>query len=292
MSGWDFPEGFEPLDDHVGPFPLEPFVDSWRSTVGRGDPVSIRSDKAFLPMIEDEGALRVAGDPDLTDYHSALGPDPASLGDLLLEARTEVDRVILDSLPEQSATSLKSGLEAAGGKPQLEQTVTTAVITVEDEYLAELSKKQRHEVRRKRRRFVEALGEPELITSTDDTDALGRFVAMHRTSFGEKAEFFDEGRIAFFESLHASPGWKVSELVVGGEPIASLFGFEGESAYYLYNSAYDSIHREVSPGVVVLHMLIENLVDAGIKRIDLLKGDEIYKFRMGAEARPLHRISI
>ena len=45
-----------------------------------------------------------------------------------------------------------------------------------------------------------------------------------------------------------------------------------------------------SPGIVLLAVVIERLIADGVSRLDLLKGDEPYKFRLGATPRQLYRI--
>ena len=46
----------------------------------------------------------------------------------------------------------------------------------------------------------------------------------------------------------------------------------------------------MSPGVVLLGRLIELTIERGQSLFDFLKGDEHYKYRLGAEARPLYEI--
>ena len=69
--------------------------------------------------------------------------------------------------------------------------------------------------------------------------------------------------------------------------MAVAFGFEDPDAYYLYNSAYHPAAAEASPGVVLLDRLLDRTMAAGRTRFDLLKGDERYKFQLGAIPRPL-----
>lgn len=291
MSGWVFPEGLTPFDDHVGPFPAEDFVSSWYETTGAGSPVSVATRNAFLPLVVVDGLVSVAGEAGLTDYHSPLGQKPEALVPLLIGLRESNESVVLDSLPAGSARSLVNALSEAEAELTFGEDGVTAVITVEGEYLEGLSKKQRHEVRRKHRRFTETVGEPRLVVGEGGSAAIDRFVEMHRQSDGEKGTFLTPEREAFFRRLYSVDGWEIAELRAGDRVAASLFGYLGQDGYYLYNSTYEGDFREASPGAVALHMLIEHLVNSGCRRIDLLKGDEIYKFRMGAEPRPLHRIS-
>lgn len=288
---WAFPNGLTPFDDHVGPFPEAGFVSSWFETTGVGSPVSVATESAFLPLVVTNGLVSIAGEAELTDYHSPLGPNPEALVPLLIGLRESNESVVLDSLPADSARSFVNALREADAEVTFGEDGVAAVITVEDEYLEGLSKKQRHEVRRKHRRFSENFGKPRLVVGEGGGAAIDRFVKMHRQSEGEKGSFLTPGREAFFRHLYSADGWGIAELHGDGRVAASLFGYRGADDYYLYNSAYDSDFREASPGVVALYMLIEHLVDSGCRRVDLLKGDEIYKFRMGAVPRPLHRIS-
>ena len=290
-AGWRFLED-DPYDEHVGPFPRERFVADWMATVGTGSPLSASGRSAYLPLVAVDGLVTIAGEAGVTDYHSPLGPEPGNLVPSLLEIRDTVDAVVLDSLPPDSFHALHAGFEAAGVAIEVDQSEAAAVIVVEGEYLESLSKKQRHEVRRKERRFSEMFGAPELAVGTDREPAMDRFVDIHRLADGEKGQFLTEDREELFRRLHASPGWEIAELRASGSVAASLFGYRESDAYYLYNSAYDPEYREASPGVVALFRLIEHLVSSGCRRIDLLKGDEIYKFRMGAQARPLYKISL
>lgn len=290
-GGWSFPDD-DPYDRHVGPFPGERFVSDWMATVGAGSPLSASARDAFLPLVEIDGLVTIAGDAEVTDYHSPLGAEPGNLVPSLLEIGDSVQAVVLDSLPPDSFQALQSAFEAAGEPIEFDQDEAAAVIVVEDDYLDGLSKKQRHEVRRKERRFTEVMGVPELEVWTDSEQAIDRFVAIHRLSDGEKGRFLTADREEFFRRLYASPGWEIAELSAGGSVAASLFGYRESDAYYLYNSAYDPEYREASPGVVALYQLIEHLVRSDCRRIDLLKGDEIYKFRMGAQARSLYRVSL
>lgn len=284
--------GAQTVDPFVGPFAGRDFLESWWDNLGSGNLLVAGNDVSFLPLVEQSGVVRCAGDADVTDYHSVRGHDFDVVAGSLIEHLRGNKSVVLDSLPELSAY----GLETALGRLEVPVEMVrehpgTAVIEVEADYLGGLPKKQRHELRRKHRRYQEAAGDAVLELSTG-VEPLARFVELHRSSPGEKGDFFDTSRERFFASLTASNGWEFAELTVGATVVASLFGYRSIDSYYLYNSAIDPMFREVSPGIVVLHQLIEHLVNSGCRRIDLLKGDETYKFRMGAVERHLYTIRI
>jgi CelD/BcsL family acetyltransferase involved in cellulose biosynthesis len=71
---------------------------------------------------------------------------------------------------------------------------------------------------------------------------------------------------------------------------AALFSYVDEEGVYLYNSSYDAALSDASPGVAIVGSMIEQACVEGLPRFDFLKGDEVYKFRLGAEARPLFEV--
>ena len=50
--------------------------------------------------------------------------------------------------------------------------------------------------------------------------------------------------------------------------------------------------RDLSPGVLMVHGLIERAMDQGIRRLDFLRGNESYKYAWGAIDEPIQRLLI
>lgn len=108
---------------------------------------------------------------------------------------------------------------------------------------------------------------------------------------GRKGSFMSADMEALFASFHAA-GAVIDFLYGDGDdPVAAGFGFEDEAAYYLYNSAYLPDAGAASPGIVLVSELIRQATVKAKARFDFLKGDEVYKYRLGATARPLWRIT-
>jgi CelD/BcsL family acetyltransferase involved in cellulose biosynthesis len=196
--------------------------------------------------------------------------------------------VEFDSLPLEAAEGLMKHFASAGVALSMRSGDMTMVLDLPGDpaaYLASLDTKQRHEVQRKRRRFEARAGAPVL---TRDPSALSWFAAMHRTAAGDKGSFMTLEMEAFFADLAERAGAVVDVLVDGSDArVAAAFGFEDADTYYLYNSAFDPSRAEISPGVMLVHQLIESAIDSGRSRLDFLKGDEGYKGRLGAQARAL-----
>ena len=288
MTDWSALEGLSALAPHTGPFPHRGFVEAWWGSRGRGELELIRRGEAAAAFVVQGGLVEFAGEADLTDYHSPLGSDPEGLVAGVISRFAAGSRLVLDSLPVEAAEGLMKHFAAAGVSLSMLPRDATMVLDLPDEpgaYLAGLDGKQRHEVRRKRRRFEESAGSPRVVR---DSSALPWFAAMHRTAPGDKGGFMTPQVEGFFGSLVSHAGGVVDVLHDGsGARVAAAFGFEDSDTYYLYNSAFDPDRADLSPGVVLVHELIESAIASGRTRFDFLKGDETYKLRLGAATRPL-----
>jgi CelD/BcsL family acetyltransferase involved in cellulose biosynthesis len=92
--------------------------------------------------------------------------------------------------------------------------------------------------------------------------------------------------------LIASGRLWLTTLYVQGAPAACTLQFPHSTGPMLYNCGYDDAHREWSPGVVLTAQIIRDAIEAGNGTFDLLRGQEPYKYRLGAVDRPLWMISL
>lgn len=286
----DVPSGLRPIAPMTGPFPTAPFLETWKAHRVSPDtraPIAFTAAGA-VPLWIDSGVVRLAGEADLTDYHSPLGVSIDECVDLVSK-RFSGHTFSFDSLPVEALGPLKSALDGAGVAPTAHRHGAALVIdlpTDNDAWIAGLSKKHRHELRRKRRRFVDAHGEP-LFERRTDSRAFAAFVTMHRSSTADKGDFMTEEMEHFFWSLITHAGAFIDLISVAGSPVAAAIGFVDDTTIYLYNSAYAEDAAGTSPGIVLLSSMIERSIDDGLQRFDFLKGDEQYKYRLGATDRPL-----
>jgi CelD/BcsL family acetyltransferase involved in cellulose biosynthesis len=166
-----------------------------------------------------------------------------------------------------------------------------------DGYLAGLSGKDRHELRRKLRRAevgqprVEVARTPEAMAAVMDG-----FVALHRQSKVGKAGFMDDSMEAFFREL----GRELAAAGLGAlwmlwleeRPVAALFCLEQVGTVSLYNSGFDPEARAMSPGVVLIARTIEDAIARGFRRYDFLRGEEPYKYGFGAVPTEVLRVTL
>ena len=253
--------------------------------------------------------LRFIGGIDLTDY---LGPicsleDRGDVAEALVEwlATTDVEWDEFDAhnmlVPLGFSEHLVERADARGFYFQIEQEETSAILPLPHEweaYLMTLDKKERHELRRKRRRLEREHPDARVRTATPETlDAdFKTFVEMHRGAEGHKGHFMRPEIATFFRRIAdaAMPlGWlRLDLLEIGDRAVASTFGFEIERKFYLYNSAYEPDAARLSPGHVLVSELVKRCIEHGLEVFDFLRGPERYKYQFGAQPVPLNNVRI
>ena len=288
-SDWSSPQlTLPPVAPQTSVFAGPGYLSCWWEHFGTGELHIVENETAALAFERHRtGDVSFVGDEDLTDYHAPLGAETGDLIGRYLATLPPDTSFRLDSLPAEAADALAPGLPDSTTRRQHEAAYRIALPGSFESWLGGLKKKERQELRRKHRRFTEGLGPSRLLAGTGEP--MDVFVDLHRRASGDKGQFMTPERAAFFRDLAALPGARID--LVGGadeEPVAAAFGFQDETAYYLYNSAYDPGASEFSPGMVMLWLLIESAIDAGTTIFDFLKGDEIYKLRLGAQPRPLY----
>jgi len=286
------PDHLLPVAPRVGPFASRHFLDTvWRHT-GQPDqvPLILADERGEAVLTEVAGRVSLLGHEDLVDYRSPVG----EAIDLLVAEfrRSSAGREFrFDSLPIEAADVFAAALSQAGIDYRTAPHTTTAVLRLPDsfdEYLGMIGKKERHETRRKRRRFESSVGPVRLHRSTESGPAIEEFFRLHRMSPGSKGRFMTDRMAAMFSGLLAGEGWRLDALYGDGSKLAAAaIGYADGTGYYLYNSAFNPAFRHASPGVVLLSELIRSAIEAGLEVFDFLKGDETYKSRLGARRRAL-----
>lgn len=167
-----------------------------------------------------------------------------------------------------------------------------------EDYLAELDKKQRHEIRRKMRRAQGAGAYLRVISAEDDIQTeVDRFLELMQKSTFEKGAWLTEARAAVFHEVAAAAleagTLQMLFFVVNDYPAAALFNFDYEGRIWVYNSGLDpEAFGHLSAGVVLSSWAIEKAVEDGRQVFDFLRGNETYKYRFGAVDTTIHRIQI
>jgi CelD/BcsL family acetyltransferase involved in cellulose biosynthesis len=169
----------------------------------------------------------------------------------------------------------------------------------EDYLQSQVDKKQRHEIRRKQRRAErEAVIGLTLVDKQHVLEAeVDDFVALQRASRADKADFMTPEMRRFFlavaQKMLSIDVLRLFFLTINGEKAATMFAFEYDRRFWLYNSGYDpEAYAQLSPGWVLLAYVIQFAIASGCRVFDFMQGNEEYKYRFGAEDYKVMRVLV
>lgn len=255
-------------------------------------------------------AIMFLGSVEISDYLDIIAPSD-HVGDFvgrLLEhigTISEADWQTIDlyNILEDSTTipHLKEKTAQMGWAYHEDQLQPCPLITLPGDwetYLAGISKKQRHEIRRKLRRAENYPGGVRWYI-VEDENTLNQEIDSLIHLMGQdplKAEFLSEAMVSQMGKLvHAAfkEGWlQLAFLEVGGSKAAVYFNFDYANRIWVYNSGIDFNYRELSPGWVLLSNLLQWANENKRVSFDFMRGDEAYKLRFGGVPRYVKRLRI
>jgi CelD/BcsL family acetyltransferase involved in cellulose biosynthesis len=122
------------------------------------------------------------------------------------------------------------------------------------------------------------------------------FFSLFTASRPDKSEFLTDPMLSFFLLLArrmAEHGFfRMSFLDIDGVPAAGVMCFDYNHTIFLYNNGYDPRFGRLSVGLLSKVYSIKNSIEQKRLRYDLLKGNEVYKKRLGSTPVPLYRLKI
>jgi len=257
----------------------------------------------LLPLFEETpGVWCPIGGGDVSDYLDLIAPagrEREVWAALLEWRRGRAETWALRGLrPESPTLAVLPELAAAHGlaaTAEVEERCPVLPLPESwDAYLAGLSGKDRHELRRKMRKLenelpgvkARSVAEPEAWDA-----ALDEFLQLHRISRVGKARFMDERMDRFFRGVFEELvrfGWvRLWLLEWQSQPVAAFICLEFGGMVGLYNSGFDPAHAKVAPGIVLLAHVIRDAIERKIPVFDFLRGEEPYKYSFGPTPRDL-----
>jgi CelD/BcsL family acetyltransferase involved in cellulose biosynthesis len=288
---------------------------AWARAFAGPDPLQLLavSDDAgalvgLLPLYEVEPRRwRIVGGVDVSDYLDLVAASgrEEEVWQALLEHRAaqpgEWDlRCIRAASPTLALVPRLAGACGLVARVELEERCPVLALPGSwDEYLARLSGKDRHELRRKMRRLEREL--PGAVVRSHAAaagwdGAMTRFLALHRQSRAGKARFMDARMERFFREATAAlaaAGWaRLWFLEWEGNPVATFLCLEYAGSVGLYNSGFDPARAGLAPGIVLLGHVIMDAIARGVTTFDFLRGEEPYKYGFGPEPRELFTVRV
>ncbi len=299
------------------PFLAHQWFDAWWQNFGRDRELEIlffrdRSESlvGIAPLMESNNVLGFIASHEVTDYcdfFSNAEKHDEFYGDLLDHLQRNI--------PEYSHAEF---INIPGSSPTLsvlprlanEHNMTCEIKEGESvpilrlpgsyqEYVTNLGRKNRHELRRKIRK-LESLGHiryEQIKTSEELKPAIQEFISLHKRSNLSKREFWQKREMSdFFQTLtdhFSSESWvELNMLYFENRFIAALLNFWFEDILYFYNIAYDRDYASYSPGFYLFDRAIKHAIANQISIADFLRGGEKYKYFFGAEESKIYSLKL
>jgi len=256
--------------------------------------------------------LRLIGSVDASDYLdliAARGREREVFSALLdaLEQSDTWDAIDLWNVPEASLTrALLPELIAPRGWTLLdEKQVVCPIIRLPaqfEDYVQSLDKKERHELRRKLRRAEATEGAAwYAITGQDHAhdldEAAEAFIVLMMKSRSDKSDFMTDDMRRFFHQMmratHDGGFLHLAFLDVNGVKAATYLSFDYNQKRLVFNSGLETEgFQSLSAGIVLAARVIDDAIQRGYTEFDFLRGDEKYKYHMGAKDTWVYHVRV
>lgn len=230
-------------------------------------------------------SLSLIGDERVTDLNDIiLDPNYSEkiiefLADYIIKEDLSID---LYPLAEESV--LVKLLPRIINEKKAEKTAPFPVLRLPfswDGYLNSLSSKKRHELRRK---LAKVEGATVKQIKASDIDKL--FELMEYSS-REKKDFLIEEMKEFFRSfalyLESIGALRLRAAFYKKKIIGILFCFQMKDTVYAFNTGYNPDFSELSPGFISFVLDIRSAISEGLSYYNFLRGEERFKFDLGAQ---------
>ena len=262
----------------------------------------------IAPLARRDGTISFVGDQDLFDYNDFLvarGAEPRFYPCLLDHLEGESWEMLkLMSLPEDSPTLayLPDLAREHGYSVEVSQEGVAPGVRLPDTwdaYVESLSKKDRHELRRKMRRLYSSGEEVRYykLSDPDETEAaLGDLFWLMRDSREDKHAFLTNSREQFFRDMASEMSrigvFKLFFLEMGGERVAAAICFDYGGVRFLYNSGFNTKYGYYSVGLLLHALALKDAIEEGKVYFDFLRGDEPYKYHLGGADRTVYQMIV
>ena len=277
----------------------------WHDTLGHDYELNILTDiKNFIaPIAIKENIAYLCGGKDVFDYHNLIYNHKINNDQIKvildhLFINVKILKIELNSIVKKSHLhELFINLQNDYDIEFINEDVSPGISLPGsfDEYLSNLSKKNRHEIRRKIRKF-ENFFEFKIVTANSDNvdKLLLEFIRLMKLN-PEKKLFLNKNRENFMSkiinySILEGKG-ELNFIEINNYLVSTSFAFKNNEKLFVYNSGFDNKYSEYSVGLINHVYNIKNKINT-YNYIDFLRGDEEYKYRIGCENKNLLTINI
>ncbi len=262
----------------------------------------------IAPFMMKNKTLRFIASQEVSDYCDVITPEERrrefyeNLLDYLKTNYSDVAKIELMNIKSSSPTlsflpSLAPEHGFSASCTEAEVAPLLELPSSYEDYMKGLSKKNRHELRRKLKR-IESLEEVRITKVTDTRElrsSLETFIALHKEGSPSKEKFWGKkGMSDFFQEIAsrlALQKWvELNFLFYEDRIMAALLNFSYLDQVLFYNVAFNKDYARYSPGLFLFNHCIKQVMSEGKRKADFLRGREKYKYYFGAEDSKIFRL--
>lgn len=277
------------------PFLTHAWHTAWQEVSDLSQKVTVYTDgDVLVPLVRKGPEARFSGGEEIADYLDAIGKrdkKEAFWREVIRYLKTlGVTKLILRNVPSDSPT--KKVLESLGGNTQEEDcTPIVRLPNSHDAYFASLTRKDRHELKRKLHKFELVYSDLQFVMETKESMNMDALLGLMKRD-PKKNEFLTPSMEAFFRACPTLPDVPIMQanLQSADVLIASVLLFPVDSSLLLYNSGYDPAFP--GSGFYLKAKIVLWAIDNGYKECNFLQGKERYKYELGGQDQPVFRVEM
>ena len=160
-------------------------------------------------------------------------------------------------------------------------------------YLAAMGKKKRYNLNRERKILCEENAVTfARIPAGESKGAIESLFDLHERRARDKSmasTFKGSSIVGFHQALATKLGdqLRLYQLQANGLPIASIYGFVLQGEFSFYQAGFDPAWKKLSPGKILISLVMEQLAAEEVVTFDFLGGSDEYKQFWATGSRPM-----
>ena len=276
----------------VYPFYTYSWHMAWKKTLAPASHVLVHyTDDVLVPFVITNNEAHFSGGEEIADYLDCIGDTSKKQlfwQELLSYLKNQgVNRMVLRNIPASSPT--KDILHKLGGIVTNEDMTPTILLPkTEKDYLQSLERKNRHEFKRKIKKFE--LSYPDINFWVTEKVNINALLTLMKQA-DKKKIFLTNDMDQFFRSLPTLPNIQMLQAnlsIVDGTLVASVIFFMVDRTLLLYNSGFDATYQ--GAGFYLKAKMILWAIENNYTEYNFLQGQERYKYELGGKDVAVYRI--
>ncbi len=258
--------------------------------------VLLDKEREILVALDIRGQIATfAAGEEFADYIDIIGPEKAKVAawqeTISYLAARGVKTLVLRNIPQHSESIHYFGTLANATIAQEDTTPIASLPATLDAYLDTLDRKERHEFKRKVRKFEEDFVGSTIHTKIGTDVVMTDLVHLMKTD-RSKLAFLTPEMEQFFLALPQTIGETLIQLTLTYQEkvLASMVGFKHGSAFLLYNSGF--LREYAGAGFYLKAKSMQWAIEQGFAEFNFLQGSERYKYELGGKDSYVYRVEV